>query len=805
MAQSPIPRADILSIVIRQALMASFLVGACSLTARAADAPSAPQAPSATPTSDTIPPARSTTEFPTINVIGVSPVQGATLPENMVPYSVQSATSADFDRAQVLDATDYMNRHMAGVTINSSQGNPLQPDVQMRGFTGTPLLGGSEGISVYVDGVRVNEVFGDTINWDLIPEEAMSRMTFVSGANPIFGLNTLGGAIEIQTKNGFTDPGTEISSYAGSFGRVETTVQSGGNNGTWGYYLLANHFEEDGWRDLSNSKASSFLGTLSWRSDNATLDLHLSHSETQLKGNGAQAIDILGLAPKSVFTAPDLTKNYYSGITTQGTYKFNEDTLLSATLFMRQVNSLSYNGDDTDFDSCDDNDDFLCNDDGSPVLDQHGNPASSDYNAINNIGVRKQRSWGGSLQAVFKQQVFGFNNQFVAGVDADHGRVNYTSVLELATLIAYPSDPYSASTSPNSGLFVPDEALGVHIDDVSAGAYITDTLSLTDKLALTVSGRYNHTHVAINDTSGENPDLDGDHTFHRVNPAAGFTYQWSPAVNLYGGYSESTRAPTPVELTCASPDAPCKLPNDFVSDPPLKQVVAKSWEAGLRGTLGGQDWIGQTHWKVGFYRTTNFDDILFQTTGGALSNEGFYANVGDTRRQGVEASLSGKLFDGRVDWYANYSYLDAKFLTSFSEISANNPFADPDTGAIQVNKGDRIPSLPRNTLKLGADFALTQNFSVGGDVIYNSAQYLRGDEANLAGQIGGYAVMNLHASYRVNDRLRFFARVNNVFDRGYYNFGILGDATDLFPNATNPRFVSPGEPRGGWLGISIDL
>src|SRR5450432_2347335 len=257
------------------------------------------------------PPTRATTELGTIDVIAVSPQQGAELPENLAAYNVQTVTSEDFERAQVLDVTDYMNRHLSGVTINAAQGNPLQPDVQFRGFTGTPLLGGSQGLSVYVDGVRVNEVFGDTVNWDLIPEEAMSRMSLVSGANPVFGLNTLGGAIEIRTKNGFDDPGSHAEIYAGSFARSETTLASGGNNGDWGYYILANHFQERGWRDLSGSNATRFLGTLSWRRGTASFDLHLSHAETRLGGNGAAPIQALALRPQSVFTAPDVSQNYY--------------------------------------------------------------------------------------------------------------------------------------------------------------------------------------------------------------------------------------------------------------------------------------------------------------------------------------------------------------------------------------------------------------------------------------------------------------------------------------------------------------
>ncbi len=748
---------------------------------------------------------QNTTQFPTIDVIAVTPQQGADLPENLLPYGVQSATASDFERSQALDITDYMNRNMAGVTINSAQDNPLQPDVQYRGFTASPLLGGSQGISVYVDGVRVNEVFGDTVNWDLIPEEAMARMSLMSGANPVFGLNTLGGSIMIQTKNGFTDPGTHAEIYGGSFGRSETTLESGGNNGQWGYYILANHFEEDGWRDLSNSNATTFMGALSWRGDNASFDLHLSHAETKLVGNGAQSIQALQLAPKSVFTAPDRTQNFYSGVTGEGSYKFNNETSISATLFGRQVDSRSYNGDGSDFEACDDDGTVLCTDEGSPVLDQNGNTVSSDYNAINNIGVRKQLSYGGSLQAVLKQPLFGMTNQFVAGLDYDHGRVNYSSTLEASYLVPFPGDPnYSFLTQADTGIDIPDDALAVHITDVNEGIYLTDTLSVTDKFAVSLSGRYNHTHTDIADVSGDNPDLNGDHSFHRFNPAAGMTYQFSQEVNFYTGYSESTRAPTPVELTCASPDAPCKLPNEFVADPDLKQVVAHSIELGLRGTLSAP-WDGKTQWQAGFFTTTNANEILFQATGGAQSNEGYFANVGDTRRQGFEASLIGKAFDNRLQWHMNYTYLNATFRTSFMENSANNPNADPDTGLIQVNKGDKIPGLPQNAFKAGADYAFTRQFSLGGDFLYNASQYLRGDESNTLPRIGGYAMFNLRANYRINEHIAIFARAENVFDRRYDNFGVLGDATKIYPDFTDPRFVSPGAPRAGWIGVTLDL
>jgi outer membrane receptor protein involved in Fe transport len=732
-----------------------------------------------------------------VTVVGVTPVAGTDIEIAKLPYNVQSADDEALARSQSLDVTDFMNRSFAGVTINQAQNNPLQPDLQFRGFTATPLLGGSEGISVYLDGVRVNEVFGDTVNWDLIPEDAIERMSLLSGSNPIFGLNTLGGAISLQTKTGFSDPGTRGEAYGGSFGRWSATAETGGHSGAWGWYLMGSRFDEDGWRDLSSSRATNFYGTLSWRGEAASLDLHLGRGDTDLTGNGAAPIEELARRYESIFTAPDNTKNALDLASLQGSFDFSDATKLSFTAYHRTVNSTSYNGDTSGFEECEDDDDILCNDDGEPILDQNGDPIDEEYNAINNLSHRRQTADGGTLQFTFSQPIGGMQNQLVAGVDHVDGRLRFDSLVEASML------QDDLSTVPNTGIFIPADALGVRSSTQSSGLFMTDTLSISDRLAVTLSGRENRTRTKIRDETGENPDLDGDHRFSRFNPAAGITYQFSKALNFYGGYSESTRAPTPVELTCADEDAPCKLPNQFLADPPLKQVVAKSWEGGFRGRLG--DVSGdRVDWHVGLFRTTNVDDILFQATGGSSSNEGFFANVGETRRQGREASLAGAAFGKRLRWYANYTYLDATYRTAFTENSANHPDAD-ENGLIEVHAGDRIPGLPEHSVKLGGDFALTEHFSVGGDVVAASDQYLRNDEANLLPEVPGYCVVNLRASYTFNDHISVFGRIDNVFDRKYYTFGTLGEPDEVFPDFEDPRFYGPAAPRGAWIGVRVAL
>ncbi len=189
-------------------------------------------------------------------VLVVAPL-GVTREPDRVPADAQRASADQIDRLQALDLTDFLNRSFGSININHAQNNPLQPDFNFRGFTASPLLGLPQGLSVYQNGARINEPFGDTVSWDLIASSAIQDVQLLAGANPVFGLNTLGGAMTLRMKDGFSYQGSAAEMYAGSFSRFGATVQSGGNNGRWGYYVNADYFEEDGWRDFSASDATS--------------------------------------------------------------------------------------------------------------------------------------------------------------------------------------------------------------------------------------------------------------------------------------------------------------------------------------------------------------------------------------------------------------------------------------------------------------------------------------------------------------------------------------------------------------------
>ena len=226
--------------------------------------------------------------------------------------------------------------------------------MQYRGFTASPLLGLPQGIAVYVDGVRANELFGDTVNWDLLPESIIQTVDLAGGSNPLFGLNTLGGALSIQTKNGFTNPGFTGEASTGSFGRVVANAQAAANDGEFGYYVNAQHLDEDGWRDHSPTKTLNLFGSFGWHTDASTLDLQYFHADSDLTGNGPSPAQLLDEDRKAVFTTPDTTKNHLQLVVLDGTRWLDGTTQLSGNAYYRVIHVDSFNGDGSPFAACDD-------------------------------------------------------------------------------------------------------------------------------------------------------------------------------------------------------------------------------------------------------------------------------------------------------------------------------------------------------------------------------------------------------------------------------------------------------------------
>lgn len=741
-----------------------------------------------------------------VEVVAVSPLQSGGVDVNKIPAHVQTVSAEEMQAAQALSLAEYMNRYLGGVNINDAQNNPLQPDVQYRGFSASPLMGLPQGMAVYVNGVRFNEPFGDMINWDLIPQGAVDSMVLQPASNPAFGLNALGGSISINTKTGFSAPKHVLEVQGGSWDRHSEEVSSGWNNGTWGYFLDFNNFSEAGWRDHSRSEAKRGFGTLSWRGNESSLDLSFAGTENALRGNGAVPEQLLAYGRDKVFTHPDLLRNRLFMVSLDGDTWLNDHNQLSGTAYYRRNKISSYNGDGSELGECEDDAAYLCEEgEDDPAIDLADNPIAASDDLLGgtiNTSETTQHSFGFALQNAFHHKLFGMNNQLIGGVSYDHSTAHYRADSELGSL----TDDRGVR---GGGVLLGESRVRLNTETNTYGVFLTDSLEVTDKLTLTASGRYNIMHLELKDQfPGEtaDEDLTGYHSFNRINPAAGLTYAFMPELTFYGNYSESSRVPTPMELSCANPDAPCKLPNAFVSDPPLAQVVANTWESGFRGRLRNL-LDGHVDWNAGFFHVVNNNDIIWQGNG-AVNGMGYFANVGKTQRQGAEVGLSGVFYE-RWRWSANYTFIDASYQTAFLSQNGAHPDAD-DNGNTPVRPGNKIPGIPAHQFKFSTDVDILPEWTLGFDMNYNSGQYMRGDEANLSGRLPAFVVFNLRSEYRFNEHVALFGRVNNLFDREYVNFGAWSNTGDVLEDGygigeQNSRFVGVGAPRAAWIGIRLTM
>jgi iron complex outermembrane receptor protein len=707
------------------------------------------------------------------------------------PFHVQSLNPEDFRTGVYATVADVLARRAAGVSISQAQNNPLQPDVQVRGFSASPLLGASQGVAVYMNGVRINEPFGDTVNWDLIDDHAVQRLRLLSGANAAYGLNALGGSLAISTKTGFDTRGSTLALRAGSFGRTEAALSSGANNGRWGYFAGASGYEEDGWRNFSPTEAYNGYGALSFRDDAIRWDNFILLGDTALNGNGAAPEQLLAEDRAAVFTHPDETRNALAMVSSRLSLALGEGSSVTINGFIRNNNTDSFNGDGTEYEACEGevNSAFLCDSETDErVVDMEGVPFTADFNAINNISSREQTSWGGTAEYRPSLTLGRVAHEFVVGLDYYRGDTDFRSRVELAQLSA------DRSTT-RSGRYDPEGKTQLDAWIENTGIYLIDHVELIpERVQVVLSLRYNGSRLETEDRSGIRPALTASHRFSSVNPGIGLNLRAAEQLIAYGSLHQSSRTPTAVELACSHAEAPCTLPNTFLADPPLDTVVARNLELGLRDADSQP-----LNWDVSAFVNRIADDIVFQTTGGVASNEGFFSNASDTQRLGLNAR-AGEPGD-RLDWQVTYAWLRATFESDFRVSSPNHPNATE--GKINVQRGDRIPGLPTHQLGLNLNWHIDAKTDWLWDVHHQSGVYLRGDEANLDRKTSAFWTVNTTLRYQVRPKAEVYLTVNNLLDAEYESFGLYGEADEVLPNleAGSGRFVSPGEPRGAWVGL----
>ena len=763
--------------------------------------------------------AESTIELDEVEVISTTPLQGVGLPVERIPAAVQTIKSKDLEQQKSTTIADFMNDNLTGVSVNATQNNPFQPDILFRGFTASPLLGTPQGLSVFQDGVRVNEPFGDAVNWDLIPVNAIAGINLIPGSNPVFGLNTLGGSLSVVTKSGRTHQGGVIEMSSGSWGRKNVLGEFGGvsQDGSIDYFISGNYFDEDGWRDYSPTEVKQVFGKLGWENESSRLELSYTGADNDMIGNGLiqkEFIDEEGR--ESINTRPDQTKNKLSFLNLNGSHWFNDDVEMSGNAYYRKSDRKTLNGDvNDDFNADDevdtDSDGDVDADELAAALAACGT-TDSEVNcsgAVNRSKTR-QKGYGFNAQLAFNQPLLGKENQFITGVGYDQSKIDFEQSSEYGLVNATRGIDANGEMSDEAAVKLTGKT-------ESWGVFVTDTMSLDDQWALTLAGRYNQINVKNSDQlildDSDPESLSGDHDFHRFNPSVGLTFSPSKALTLYGSYNEGMRAPTSMELGCANPAVPCKLPNAMAGDPPLHKVVAKTFEVGARGELTKS--IG---WSAAVYRTVNHDDIQFISTN-ATNGMGYFDNVGKTRRQGLDLGLSGQL--DKFTFNAGYSFINATYQSALELSNEVNSTVNGDS--IQVKKGDHLANIPEHAFKLRVQYQATPNWSIGTTMNTFSDVFVRGNENNdhqggtgnddfvqEGGKVSGYTVFNLDSRYTFGKTgWQVFAKATNIFDKKYSTGGMLGEnwfEGGAFAGDDEPSMMlMPGAPRAGWIGARYEF
>ncbi|HWC64372.1 MAG TPA: TonB-dependent receptor, partial [Rhizomicrobium sp.] len=520
--------------------------------------------------------------------------------------SLQSLTAAQITANGGATLLDSLGSRTAGVSLSDSQGNGMSQDLRLHGFEASPLQGTAQGIAVYQNGMRLNEAFGDTVNWDAIPEAAIARMDIWSN-NPVFGLNALGGAINLTMKTGFDWQGLEASAQGGSYGHGMASLQYGLADGDFAFYAAADGVTDGGWRLHSASDLARLYADAGWRLGDSEIHLVASGAQSGLGVVGPTPIELVRQDSASVYTWPQNTQNRIVSLALNGKSRLDDDWQLQASLYLRAFRQRHLDGNDGNFESCSGRSSFggkLCLEDdafGTPpggkttsFRDQFVilGPAGQTFPFNSGItygtddrSATDSVTEGTTLQVTGKSPLSGLANTFTLGGSFDHGAIGFRSTSSLGRLFADLQVAPDAAV-PGSGLVVHSLGnLGYAPVDLAAttdyyGLYAVDALDLNAALTLTAGFRLNSAHIKTRDRSGTASELTGGHGYAHFNPFAGMSYKITDALTFFGGYSEANRAPTPLELDCASKSLPCLLEGSLVADPPLQQVVAHTGEAG---------------------------------------------------------------------------------------------------------------------------------------------------------------------------------------------------------------------------------
>jgi iron complex outermembrane receptor protein len=667
-------------------------------------------------------------ELEPIEVVGsIAPTAGASIGSG-IPARISIVTGKEIDAWEPRLLTDALVTQ-PGISLYDDLGTPWKLNLSTRGWNVGPVVGLPPGVSVFLDGIRQNEPDAAEVNFDLLPMEHIERIELLSGTGSLLGPNSLGGAINLITRRGRGPLSGTLEASGGSFNNWagEGTV-AGGTPGGLSYYAGSGYEREDGWRQATNAENYNGFLNVAKTGARSGVSFQAFGAKSRAETAGSLPESLFDVDPSRNFTIGDfedldLLQMAAHGFATAGTGRF------SFSLYHRRTNAERYNV----------------------------NQAPDD----NVRSLTRNRTVGGTGDWRWSTAAGRGVLSLRTGVDATVNRVHVR---------LFEEDPVTADDSLTTDVKSPSwDVAGYGLLDYRVGR-------------ATVSGGARYDYIRVPFQNRLDPAADTTSTFKRLSPRAGLGVDLGAGTSVYGSWGRSFRAPAVLELACADSLAACPLPFALGDDPPLKPVIATTYE------IGGKWILGSTILSASAYRTDVQDDIGFIQSEAAVF-QGYFANIGDTRREGLEASV--QVFPSeRLSLYGNYTYTRATYRTpaSIFSIRADSLFAaSPLAGDNAVAAGSRLPLVPDHQVKAGGLFKATRWLGLGLDGRYTGRQWLRGDEANQTRPLGGYFTANLRAGFQVG-AWELNTVVTNVFNSHRASFGTFNENRQT---GVLERFLTP--------------
>ncbi len=413
-----------------------------------------------------------------------------------VPSSINFVNTPETQRTNSLNVMEALQQNVAGVNISDVTGNPFQANVEFRGFVGSPVSGTPQGLAVYQNGVRINEAFGDTVNWDLIPTAAIKSMAVVTN-NPAFGLNALGGAVTVQMKDGFGYHGAEWDTMGGSFGRVQSSLQWGKQIGDWALYGALEGLHDDGFRNFSPSNVRRFYGDIGYRNDDNEFHLNMGLADNNFGAAATVPVELLQQYWGATYTTPQTSTNPVGYLNLTGKVEATPTWTIEGVAHYRAFSQPTQDGNPTGAQPCTADATLLCFGDGiTPANGLNGQQLANPFPANATLGendriLTNSNTGGFSLQATNTDQLFGHENRFVVGTSLDASVTHFGASAELGTI----GTNFVVS---GSSIFLGQSGSPISIGPVSlratnqyTGLYLLDTFDVTKAFSITAGGRYN--------------------------------------------------------------------------------------------------------------------------------------------------------------------------------------------------------------------------------------------------------------------------------------------------------------------------